>query len=462
MTLTTAGNVGVGTTSPNSLLEINGEVRITRPSVNTQYLKVYANVSGTFIEGVSASGNAKPLSVQTDTNSTLLNLTTVAAQPIVFNTTNTERVRIDANGNFCVGTSTALISSAGRGNITLNGSNDVIFSFGIGGTNSGYIYSASGLLEINAVGARSLNFVNNGADRMRITSAGNCGIGTTSPAVRLQVTAAGSDSTYNEIARIEATALNSGSKLTFYGKQGSDASTKLSGAIGFNQTANADSNGQPAFIVETGNNGSISERMRITSAGYLKASNDGNYVNSTGTFHEMYSTAAGTEVLIVRANSGSYTGDALFVDVNRNTTNNSFFPINYYNRVTSTYRFRVADSGNVTNTNNSYGSISDIKLKENIVDATPKLEKLNQVRIVNYNLIGEEQKQIGVIAQELQQIFPSMVDDSPDKDKDGNDLGTTTKQVKYSVFVPMLIKAMQEQQALIENLTTRLNALEGK
>ena len=115
-------------------------------------------------------------------------------------------------------------------------------------------------------------------------------------------------------------------------------------------------------------------------------------------------------------------------------------------------------NGNVVNANNSYGAISDAKLKENIVDVSPKLDKLNQVRVVNYNLIGEDQKQLGVVAQELEQIFPGMVNESPDRDEEGNDLGTTTKSVKYSVFVPMLIKAMQEQQALIESLKARLDA----
>ena len=127
-----------------------------------------------------------------------------------------------------------------------------------------------------------------------------------------------------------------------------------------------------------------------------------------------------------------------------------------------TNTFLVRPNGNVQNANNSYGAISDIKLKENIVDATPKLDKINQVRVVNYNLIGSQHKQIGVIAQDLEQIFPGMVDESTDEDKDGNDLGTTTKSVKYSVFVPMLIKAIQEQQAIIESLTARVAQLEAK
>ena len=123
--------------------------------------------------------------------------------------------------------------------------------------------------------------------------------------------------------------------------------------------------------------------------------------------------------------------------------------------------FYIQGNGNALNTNNSYGSLSDAKLKENVVDATPKLEKLNQVRVVNYNLIGDTQKQIGVIAQELEQIFPGMVDETPDRDSEGHDLGTTTKSVKYSVFLPMLIKAIQEQQAIITALTARVAALEA-
>lgn len=118
----------------------------------------------------------------------------------------------------------------------------------------------------------------------------------------------------------------------------------------------------------------------------------------------------------------------------------------------------IYGNGNIQNTNNSYGAISDAKLKENIIDATPKLADLMQVKVRSYNLIGNAQKQIGVVAQELEQVFPGMVDESSDRDAEGNDLGTTTKSVKYSVFVPMLIKAIQEQQTIIEQLKARLDA----
>ena len=156
------------------------------------------------------------------------------------------------------------------------------------------------------------------------------------------------------------------------------------------------------------------------------------------------------------------TAVGLTVNFSSGTGTNNATAILFQGRSAGSERFYVYGNGNVVNTNNSYGPISDIKLKENIVDATPKLEKLMQVRIVNYNLKNDpELKQIGVIAQELEQVFPSLVDEHPDRDEEGNDLGTTTKSVKMSVFVPMLIKALQEQQALITSLTARITALES-
>ena len=140
----------------------------------------------------------------------------------------------------------------------------------------------------------------------------------------------------------------------------------------------------------------------------------------------------------------SDTNNAIRYERNSNITNNG------------DVRFVVYSSGNVQNTNNSYAGISDEKLKDNITDATPKLEKLKQVKVRSYNFKDEPDfKQIGVVAQELETVFPNLVETIDDKD-----MGLT-KSVKYSVFVPMLIKALQEADAKIEALTTRITTLEG-
>jgi hypothetical protein len=102
----------------------------------------------------------------------------------------------------------------------------------------------------------------------------------------------------------------------------------------------------------------------------------------------------------------------------------------------------IYSDGSIENSTGVYGTISDRTLKENITPATSKLDDLMKVNIVNYNLISDENKlkQIGVIAQELEEIFPGLVSTN----KDG------IKSVKTSVMIPILIKAVQELKQLIK------------
>ena len=185
------------------------------------------------------------------------------------------------------------------------------------------------------------------------------------------------------------------------------------------------------------------ERARIDSSGNLLV---GTTSQIEGEKLGVLQTA-NAKGLNISTNNASFSSSSLTITASRNTTNSSFFAIQYYNSGAGANKFLVADSGNVLNTNNSYGAISDVKLKENIVDASPKLADLMQVQVRNYNLIGDSTKQLGVVAQELETVFPAMIEESPDRDAEGNDLGTTTKSVKYSVFVPMLVKALQELKA---------------
>ena len=109
------------------------------------------------------------------------------------------------------------------------------------------------------------------------------------------------------------------------------------------------------------------------------------------------------------------------------------------------------------------GAISDIRLKENIVDASPKLADLLKVRIVDYNLKNNSNKKyIGVLAQELEELFPSLVETENGPNVEESGKSETYKSVKYSCFNVMLIKALQEQQQIITNLTLRLERLKEK
>ncbi len=205
------------------------------------------------------------------------------------------------------------------------------------------------------------------------------------------------------------------------------------------------------------------EAMRITSGGYFKASNNGDYSpeGATSTVHQFCQSNNSVALSVVCTNT-SQSGDTLRLEGSRNTTNNSWYFVGCFNRTANAFKLQIADSGNVTNTNGSYGTISDIKNKENIVDATPKLDKVNQLKVRNFNFKGDDLKQIGFVAQEFEQVFPSMVEEHLDKDAEGNDLGTTTKSIKTSVLVPILVKAIQEQQTIINDLKARVETLEAK
>jgi hypothetical protein len=123
---------------------------------------------------------------------------------------------------------------------------------------------------------------------------------------------------------------------------------------------------------------------------------------------------------------------------------------------------RFHANGDITNINNSYSGWSDIRLKENIVNTGPKLQDLLKVRVVNYNLKGlaSTNKHIGVIAQELETIFPSLVSENEPTIEDV-DAGKTEsyKSVKYSCFTLILIKALQEEQEIINKLDSRIEVL---
>ena len=103
-------------------------------------------------------------------------------------------------------------------------------------------------------------------------------------------------------------------------------------------------------------------------------------------------------------------------------------------------------------------------MKECIVDVAPKLQDLLKVRVIDYNLNNNPtEKYIGVLAQELEKIFPGLVSDNAPSAKE-IEYGKTEnyKSVKYSCFNVMLIKALQEQQENITNLSLRLERLKHK
>ena len=229
--------------------------------------------------------------------------------------------------------------------------------------------------------------------------------------------------------------------IDFAGGDGTDIAN-----LGASITAQVDgtpgSNDMPGRLVFSTNAGSPdtspTERMRIRQDGLT----DLVAVNSA--FRPSTTASAGTTYALINGRHSSTAG----------------------NPATGTSSFVVYTNGNVENTNEVYGQISDIKLKENIVDAGSQWDDFKAVRFRKYNFKEETGRetftQLGVIAQELELVSPGLVYETPDRDEEGNDLGTTTKGVKSSILVKKALVALQEAMERIEWLEAKVAALEAQ
>jgi hypothetical protein len=116
---------------------------------------------------------------------------------------------------------------------------------------------------------------------------------------------------------------------------------------------------------------------------------------------------------------------------------------------------------------------SDARLKENIEDVSSKLNDILKLKVRNYNfksdsyIVGDpSKKRIGFIAQEFQEVFPSLVKEFTYGSAGVRDKANTTTEekrlsIKQSALTPMLVKSIQEQQIMIEALTARIEQLEN-
>ena len=94
---------------------------------------------------------------------------------------------------------------------------------------------------------------------------------------------------------------------------------------------------------------------------------------------------------------------------------------------------------------------SDARLKENLTPLTGALDKVKALTGYNYNRIGSDKLEMGVVAQEVQKVAPELVLE----DKEG------TLSVAYQNMVALLIEAVKEQSAEIAALKEQVEELKG-
>jgi len=459
----TAVQLGNTVTTLNNLTLANvtissGNVTITNVAVTTANVSGTANVSSlvvltneTVLGNTAVTGNVTASInvtgaklIPTGTSVTGNGLYLPAANALGLSTNGTNAVYIDSSQNVGIGTS----SPATNYKLSVNGTGN--FYNGVSGLgrvflgdpldSSGYVgmYRSTGGPSGSTTGGNWLNFASidgytfsGGAgvpfgsqtERMRIDSSGNVGIGTSSPSAKLNVVGGGT------------------SALIVAGGSGSTIRNTASGGSSWFAGTNVDSyilhneSNTPMLFTTNG-----TERMRIDSSGNLlvgTTSASGRFtVNGAGTSSALFSLvsndSAGATLFAVR-NDGALQCPKL-----QNFTSGSAANV-YYD---GTYLYK---------------STSSLKYKTDVQNATHGLTELLNLRPVIYKGKSEadEGKTFGgLIAEEvheagLTEFVQYAEDGSPDA-------------LAYGNMVSLCIKAIQEQQAIIQSLTTRITALEQK
>ena len=112
----------------------------------------------------------------------------------------------------------------------------------------------------------------------------------------------------------------------------------------------------------------------------------------------------------------------------------------------------LTNAGNLT-ISGTFTEQSSIRFKENIQPLEPALAKVEQLNPVTYTKITSQEEEIGLIAEEVAELFPEVVT--------YNEAGQP-QGIQYQRLSVILLKAVQEQNAVIAALTERVNKLENK
>ena len=125
--------------------------------------------------------------------------------------------------------------------------------------------------------------------------------------------------------------------------------------------------------------------------------------------------------------------------------------------------FRFSDGGNFHADGNicaySTTTTSDERLKENIQVVENPIEKLQQIRGVEFDWKENGEKSAGVIAQDVEKVLPQAVKEFPTLDSKGE--GEMIKSVNYDAIQSLLIESVKEQQKQIEELKAEIASLKG-
>jgi hypothetical protein len=357
------------------------------------------------------------------------------------------------------------------------------------GTVSAPVYSTTGDLNTGIFfpAADTIAFAEGGAEAMRIDSSGNVGIGTSSPGSKLDVVGTiTTDGLTSEAANGTITSKASSGFCSFTANTtaGSDAyvffqqaGTEFARITAENGSAILFSNGSGA-----------TERMRITSSGNVG-------IGTTSPAGRLgVERNIDDNVLDLRNSTSSVTGPSILrMKYSGASPDNNTAAFIYADDSSNILRFVVWSDGDVQNHDNSYGGTSDVKLKQDIVDASSQWDDIKSLRVRKFKFKSDVEVHgndasylLGLVAQEAELVSPGLIKESDDYeevevpvlDEEGNPVldeegnpqvttervaaGTVTKGVKYSILYMKAVKALQEAMERIETLEAKNDTLEAR
>ena len=477
-----SGSVGIGTNSPAAKLHVVGLTGGTRggatsiPALgftNSSSVALFTNFDTNYgtLFGTLNTGTGWIQQGRTDGTGTAYNLALQPSGGYVGIGTNSPAFPLEVYLN-----SSTAYTSTSRGNVmriyNSNLSSNVFAGIELGGAGP----SNDGLAGINAVvtaaGSAALTFYtrdsNTFGEKMRIFSDGNITTGGTN--TKLIAYSAGNLS----VDLIPQTADKS-SYLVLGGK--SRTSTNDVGVIDFAHSASA--NTQVArincsritdtsvdMVFSTNAGAGLVERMRITSGGFLKASNTGTYLSATGTYYEFNNNSSNNFILYARNTSATPFGINITYTAAA-PNDSSYFFLSFDD--TSGQKFAVKSNGGISNFSANDTNLSDERTKKEISPLESYWNKFKAIEIVKFKYKDQthDDFNIGVIAQQVETVAPEFIDvdgwdTKPKLDEDGNEIVSDEEPLK-SIYTADLyhatIKVLQEAMAKIETLETENNSL---
>jgi hypothetical protein len=442
VTIDSAQRVGIGVTSPSALLHVSGGNGTTfkldapndysstasilmtqgRSEIRTTIAASGGNPGGSLFFRTRNNAGSLVDALTIDYNQTVTINSAAGTSPLIVGDGGIEAMRVDSAGRLLVGTSSALSNIA-----SATPQQQIITAVNTSDTGLALInYSAAGVepkltLGISQSATKGTNALLTSGNRMGA------------------IDFAGNDGTNFIIgAKIEASL------------DGTSGTNDMPGKLVFSTTA--DGAATPT------------ERVRINSVGYFLASNTGSHAFPNSLLHQFRSNESAFRSLMVE-NTNNTSGNGTYNSILGTNCNNTS-SYHFVGNTGTTDRVLIYGNGNIQNSNGSYTTISDVKLKENIVDAGSQWDDFKAIQIRNWNFkeeTGHEtHRQIGPIAQELETVCPGLVFETPDRDEDGNETGEVTKGVNQSVLYMKAVKALQEAMERIEQLETEMAAVKAQ